>query len=82
LPPKSNIGLVSKNCAEWIIADLAIMVSGHVSVPFYATLTADQINQVLTHSGCSVLFVGKLDDWKGMKKGIPSERKVHFFPDL
>ena len=80
LPPKSNIGLVSKNCAEWIIADLAIMVSGHVSVPFYATLTAEQINQVLTHSGCLVLFVGKLDDWKGMKKGIPSEVKCISFP--
>ena len=80
LPPKSNIGLVSKNCAEWIIADLAIMVSGHISVPFYATLTAEQINQVLTHSGCLVLFVGKLDDWKGMKKGIPSEVKCISFP--
>lgn len=80
LPPKSNIGLVSKNCAEWIIADLAIMVSGHVSVPFYATLTADQINQVLTHSGCAVLFVGKLDDWKGMKPGVPKEVKCISFP--
>jgi long-chain acyl-CoA synthetase len=80
LPPKSNIGLVSKNCAEWIIADLAIMVSGHVSVPFYATLTADQINQVLTHSSCLVLFVGKLDDWKGMKRGIPAGVKCISFP--
>jgi long-chain acyl-CoA synthetase len=34
LPFKSNIGLVSKNCAEWLIADFAIMMSGHISVPF------------------------------------------------
>ncbi|MBB3838970.1 long-chain acyl-CoA synthetase [Runella defluvii] len=80
LPPQSNIGLVSKNCAEWIIADLAIMVAGHVSVPFYATLTADQLQQVLTHSGCSVLFVGKLDDWSGMKKGVSSAIKCISFP--
>jgi len=80
LPPQSNIGLVSKNCAEWIITDLAIMMSGHVSVPFYATLTADQINHVLVHSGCSVLFVGKLDDWAGMKSGIPSGVKCLSFP--
>src|ERR1700712_4703146 len=40
LSPKSNIGLISKNCAHWLIADLAILISGHVSVPFYATLTA------------------------------------------
>jgi len=80
LPPQSNIGLVSKNCAEWIIADLAIMMTGHVSVPFYATLTADQLQQVLTHSGCSVLFVGKLDDWSGMKKGVSSSIKCISFP--
>lgn len=80
LEPKSNIGLVSKNCAEWIIADLAIMMSGHVSVPFYPTLTGDQLNQVLTHSGCKLLFVGKLDDWQGMKKGIPAGLTCISFP--
>lgn len=79
LPPKSNIGLVSKNCAEWIIADLAIMMAGHVSVPFYPTLIGDQINQVLTHSGCKHLFVGKLDDWEGMKKGVPADVKCISF---
>lgn len=71
LAPKSHIGIVSKNCAEWIISDLAIMLAGHVSVPFYPTLTAEQANLVLTHSGCKVLLVGKLDDWKGMKPGVP-----------
>lgn len=73
LPPSSNIGLVSKNCAHWIITDLAIMMSGHVSVPFYATLTAAQLGQVLEHSGCPVLFVGKLDDWNGMKPGVSKD---------
>ncbi|HEY1054677.1 MAG TPA: AMP-binding protein, partial [Emticicia sp.] len=72
LPPKSNIGLVSKNCAEWLIADFGILMSGHISVPFYATLTAEQINQVMVHSGCQVIFVGKLDDVKSIDKGIPA----------
>ncbi len=80
LEPQSNIGLISKNCAEWIIADLAIMMSGHVSVPFYPTLTSDQLNQVLTHSGCKVLFVGKLDNWQAMKKGIPASVTCISFP--
>ena len=47
LPPKCNIGLVSKNCREWIIADLAIVLAGYVSVPLYATLTGEQIKEVL-----------------------------------
>lgn len=80
LPDKSNIGLVSKNCAEWIITDLAIMMAGHVSVPFYPTLAGEQIRQVLTHSGCDYLFVGKLDDWAAMKTGIPGNVQCISFP--
>lgn len=80
LPPKSNIGLVSKNCAEWIICDFAILLSGHVSVPFYPTLIGDQIKQVVSHSDCKYLFVGKLDTWEDMKPGIPSDVKCISFP--
>lgn len=80
LPPKSNIGLVSKNCAHWLIADLAILMSGHVSVPFYPTLTGPQLRQVLEHSECRVLFVGKLDGWDGVKSGVPKEVHKIAFP--
>lgn len=73
LPEKSNIGIVSKNCSHWIMSDLAIMMAGHISVPFYATLSAKNLNQVLVHSGCKVLFGGKIDDWKSMKDGVPQD---------
>lgn len=81
LPPHSNIGLISKNCAHWIIADLAIMLSGHVSVPLYPTLTAGQLRQVLDHSGCPVLIVGKIDNWEAMKPGVPGSVYGIAFPD-
>ena len=80
LPPKSNIGLVSKNCAHWIIADLAILMSGHVSVPFYPTLTGPQLRQVLEHSECRVLFVGKLDGWDAVKASVPTTVHRIAFP--
>ncbi len=80
LPPGSTIGLVSKNCAHWIIADLAILLSGHVSVPFYPTLTGDQLKQVMEHSECQVLFAGKLENWSGMKPGIPDGVTLIGFP--
>lgn len=81
LPPKSNIGLVSKNCAEWIIADMAIIASGHVSVPLYPTLTGEQINSILDHAECDVVFFGKLDGWKDIKKGIARKVKGISFPN-
>ncbi|MCS6822060.1 MAG: AMP-binding protein [Microscillaceae bacterium] len=82
LPPKSNIGIISKNCAHWIISDLAILMAGHVSVPFYPTLSAEQLNQVLNHSECKVLFIGKLDEpnWKAMKAGIPGNIQCITYP--
>lgn len=72
LPPGSHIALISKNCAHWIIADLAIWMAGHVSVPLYPNLTAESVAQVLTHSESALAFVGKLDDWAGMAQGVPT----------
>ena len=71
-PPGSHIALISKNCAHWIIADLAIWMAGHVSVPLYPNLTAESVNQVLTHSESVLAFIGKLDDWPGMSPGVPA----------
>ncbi|MDF1782116.1 MAG: AMP-binding protein [Alcanivoracaceae bacterium] len=79
LPDKSNIGLISKNCAEWIIADLAILMAGHVSVPLYPTLTDVSVRQILEHCGAPVLFVGKLDDWEHMESGVPAGVKMIAF---
>lgn len=82
LAPKSQIAICSKNCAWWIIADLAIWMSGHVSVPVYPTLTADTTRYILEHSEAQLLFVGKLDEgpWQEMKKGIPDDLKTVSFP--
>ena len=73
LPQGSHIALISKNCAHWIIADLAIWMAGHVSVPLYPNLTADSVAQVLNHSESVLAFIGKLDDWSNMSKGVPAD---------
>ena len=80
LREKAHIGLVSKNCREWVIADLAIMMAGYVSVPFYATLRSDQLAEVLELGDVDALFVGKLEVWDEMKKGVPDDMPVIRFP--
>ncbi|KAA6175287.1 AMP-binding protein [Pseudomonas veronii] len=72
LPQGSHIALISKNCAHWIIADLAIWMAGHVSVPLYPNLTADSVTHVLQHSEAVLVFIGKLDDWPTMAPGVPA----------
>lgn len=72
LPPGSRIAIFSKNCAWWLLSDLAIMLSGHVSVPIYPTLTAHSIRQILEHSEAKVAFVGKTDGFDAMEPGLIS----------
>ena len=71
LPENSHIALLSKNCAHWVITDIAIMMSGCVSIPIYPTLNADSIKQILVHSESKAIVIGKLDDFASQKKGIP-----------
>lgn len=82
LPVPSQVAIMSKNCAWWLMADLAIMMSGHVGVPVYPTLTAETTQYTLEHSEAKVCFVGKLDKgpWEQMRKGVPEGLKCISFP--
>lgn len=72
LRPGDHIAILSKNCAEWIMADLAIMMGGFISIPIYPTLSDHSIQPILEHSESKAIFIGKLDDYAGQKNGIPS----------
>ena len=80
LPKQSKIGVLSKNCAHWIMSDLAIMMSGHTSVPLYPNLSSDTLNKILIHSETKVLFVGKLDNFEAMQPGIPADMPCIAYP--
>ncbi|MCJ8167767.1 AMP-binding protein [Atopomonas sediminilitoris] len=71
LPAGSRIAIISKNCAHWLISDLAIWMAGHVSVPLYPNLTAESVRQVLEHAEAQVAIIGKLDAWPSMAPGVP-----------
>ncbi|WP_250434527.1 AMP-binding protein [Hanstruepera flava] len=72
LPNRSHVALLSKNCAHWVMADLAIMMAGYVSIPIYPSLNAKSISQILIHSESKAIIVGKLDDFESQKPGIPN----------
>ncbi len=80
LPDGSKIGILSKNCAHWIMSDLAIMMSGHISVPLYPNLNSTTLAKILEHSETKVLFVGKLDNYSEMRSGVSSEIQCITYP--
>ena len=62
LPAGSHIAILSKNCAWWILADLAIWMAGHVSVPVYPSLKPETARQILEHSEAKACFMGATDE--------------------
>lgn len=65
-----KIGIISKNCAEWFIVDLALMFGNFVSVPIFPTAGSETISHVLSHSETQALFIGKLDDTAAIQQSL------------
>jgi len=76
-----HIGIYSKNCYHWILADLAIMIGGFVSVPLYASLPKKQLAEVIELGDLKAIFLGKLDAWGDRTAAIPSTVLAIKFPD-
>ncbi len=53
-----RVALLSTNRPEWVMADLAILALGAVSVPIYPTSPAAQVQYVLHHSGARLIVIG------------------------
>jgi long-chain acyl-CoA synthetase len=69
--PGSRVAILSRNCAWWIMADLAIWMAGHVTVPIYPSLKAQSIRQILEHCGAKACFLGATDEREATDEGIP-----------
>ena len=80
LEPGSKIAMISKNCAHFMMAEVAIWMAGHVTVGLYPTLNADTAAFVLDHSDTKLLFVGKLDTWHEIEPGVPNDLPKIAFP--
>ncbi len=75
-----KVAILSKNCAHWIMSDIAIAMAGMVSVPLYPNITTEAVNQIIKHSEAKIIFVGKLDKPEEIRKGIPENLIQISFP--
>ena len=79
-PRGARIAILSKNCAHFFMAELAIWMAGYTTVAIFPTETADTVGYVLEHSEASLLFVGKLDTWPQQQPGVPAGLPCIAFP--
>ncbi|MCF8167374.1 MAG: AMP-binding protein [Rhodoferax sp.] len=78
--PGARIAILSKNCAHFFMAELAIWMAGGTTVAIFPTETANTVRYVLEHSEARLLFVGKLDTWPQQAPGVPDGLPCIAFP--
>ena len=76
----AHIGIYSKNCREWIISDLAIVMAGYVSVPFFPSLNGKELTYIMDYGDVDALFIGKIETWDEIKNDLPAEMPIIRFP--
>ncbi|MCC9138322.1 AMP-dependent synthetase/ligase [Pontibacter silvestris] len=55
---RDKVAIISQNCPEWMIVDLAIQQIGAVSVPVYPTININELEFVLQDAAVKMVFVG------------------------
>ena len=60
---QANIALLSRNRAHWMLADLAIIGSGNVTIPLFTTLAASTAEYIFDFTEARVLILGETDNW-------------------
>jgi long-chain acyl-CoA synthetase len=78
-----RVGIFSSNRPEWTIADCAILSLRAVSVPFYATSTAKQVQYIVDEAEVGVIFVGGQGPYDTLCNLAPSAKakRVIVFDD-
>src|SRR5215831_5991151 len=77
-PQGTPVAILSKNCAWWIMADMAIWMAGHVSVPIYPSLRAPAVRHILDHSRAKACFVGPVEKEAAAACGMPGVLWIAF----
>jgi long-chain acyl-CoA synthetase len=77
-----NVAIFSENRAGWAIADFAIQCAQGVTVPIYATNTAEQAAYVLNHCDAKIVFVSNRIQYEkllSVREQLPSLEQVISF---
>jgi long-chain acyl-CoA synthetase len=79
-----RVALLSENRVEWAIADYALLCSGALTVPIYATLPANQITHIVRDAGIETAFVStkeQLAKIVEVRTEVPGLRKIVTFDE-
>src|SRR5688500_18190523 len=58
---RDKIAVISKNCPEWLILDMAVQRIGAVLTPIYPTININELEYVLNDARVKMIFVNDKD---------------------
>ena len=76
-----KIALCGRNSAGWASAFLATLTYGAVAVPILHEFTADQIHNIVNHSGAKLLFAGDVVSTQVDPTKMPDIEGIIYIPD-
>ena len=76
-----KIALCGRNSACWAVAFLATLTYGAVAVPILHEFTAEQIHNIVNHSGAKLLFVGDVVATVIDATKMPDLEGIIYIPD-
>ncbi len=79
---QANIALLSRNRAHWMLADLAIIGSGNVTIPLFTTLAATTADYILNFTEARALILGEADNWEAVREVLPDGVDVITLPGV
>ncbi|WP_456866372.1 AMP-dependent synthetase/ligase [Galbibacter sp. BG1] len=86
IQPNEKIAVITHtNRTEWHIADIGILQIGAQNVPIYPTISEEDYEYILNHSGASYCFVSDneiLEKLNAIKQNVPTLKEVYAFGDI
>ncbi len=76
------MGVLSKNRAHWMLADMAMVCSGNVSAPLFTTMLADTAHYILDFTKARAIVVGEAANWESIKQILPQDIVVIALPGV
>lgn len=77
-----KVALCGRNSSHWAVAFLATLTYGAVAVPVQHEFTADQIHNIVNHSGAKILFVGDIVHTQINADAMPALEGIIYLPDF
>lgn len=81
-PSKTNVALLSRNRAHWLLADLAVIGSGNVSIPLFTTLAAATAKYILEFTDTRALVLGETQNWSGVQAVLSESVDIITLPGV